>query len=54
MKKIHEIKDKILIKSVLENVEFGTLALCVENKPYSLPLNFVEFENDIYFHVFSS
>lgn len=50
MKKIHEIKDKILIKSVLENVEFGTLALCVENKPYSLPLNFVQFENDIYFH----
>jgi len=50
MKKIHEIKDKILIKGVLENTEFGTLALCFENKPYSLPLNFVEFNNDIYFH----
>lgn len=50
MKKIHEITDEILINGVLENVEFGTLALCVENKPYSLPLNFVQFENDIYFH----
>ena len=50
MKKIHEITDEILINGVLENAEFGTLALCVENKPYSLPLNFVQFENDIYFH----
>ncbi|APW65388.1 MULTISPECIES: pyridoxamine 5'-phosphate oxidase family protein [Arcobacteraceae] len=50
MKKIHEIKDKILINGVLEKVEFGTLALCFENKPYSLPLNFVQFKNDIYFH----
>ena len=50
MKKIHEIKDEVLIKGVLENAEFGTLALCVENRPYSLPLNFVEFNNDIYFH----
>jgi nitroimidazol reductase NimA-like FMN-containing flavoprotein (pyridoxamine 5'-phosphate oxidase superfamily) len=50
MKKMHEIKDEILIQGVLENAEFGTLALCVENRPYSLPLNFVEFNKNIYFH----
>jgi len=50
MKKMHEIKDELLISSVLENAEFGTFAFCSKNIPYSLPLNFVEYKNDIYFH----
>ncbi len=45
-----EIKDKTLIYNVLDKAEYGTLALCVENKPYAVPLNFVRIENDIYFH----
>lgn len=50
MKQIFEIKDKKIIKEVLENAEFGTLAICDENKPYSLPVNFVELDGEIYFH----
>ena len=50
MKKIFEIKDKILIYDVLDKAEYGTLALCVENKPYAVPVNFVRIEDDIYFH----
>lgn len=50
MKRIHDIKDKNLISEILEKAEFGSLALCFENKPYSLPLNFVEFKNEIFFH----
>jgi len=50
MKKIFEIKDKKIISEMLHTVEYGTLAICSNNKPYSLPINFVEFNNDIYFH----
>jgi nitroimidazol reductase NimA-like FMN-containing flavoprotein (pyridoxamine 5'-phosphate oxidase superfamily) len=50
MQKIVEITDKNLIKEVLDNVEYGTLALCVDNKPYSLPINFVEYNNEMFFH----
>ncbi len=50
MKKAFEIKDKKKILEVLNNASFGTLSLCFNNKPYSIPLNFVEFENEIYFH----
>ena len=45
-----EIKDKTIIYSILDKAEYGTLALCVENKPYAVPLNFVRIEDDIYFH----
>ncbi len=45
-----EIKDKALIYDVLDKAEYGTLALCVENKPYAVPLNFVRIDDDIYFH----
>ena len=45
-----EIKDKTLIYDVLDKAEYGTLALCVENKPYAVPVNFVRVEDDIYFH----
>lgn len=50
MKKAHEIKDELLINEIFEEIEFGTLALCVDNKPYSLPINFVKNGNEIYFH----
>ena len=50
MKKTVTITDNNIIKEILEGAEFGTLALCVDNKPYSLPLNFVELNGEIFFH----
>jgi len=50
MKKLFEITDNKQISEILDNAEFGTLALCVENKPYSLPINFVELNGEIFFH----
>lgn len=50
MKKTFDIKDKEQISEVLNNASFGTLSLSIDNKPYSTPLNFVEFEDEIYFH----
>jgi len=50
MKKAFEITDEKIISEILDNAQYGTLALCVENKPYSVPINFVEFEGDIIFH----
>ena len=45
-----EIKDKTLIYDVLDKAEYGTLALCVEDNPYAVPLNFVRVGDNIYFH----
>ncbi len=45
-----EIKDKTIIYNILDKAEYGTLALCIENKPYAVPVNFVRIEDDIYFH----
>ncbi len=45
-----EIKNKTIIYNILDKAEYGTLALCVENRPYAVPLNFVRIEDDIYFH----
>jgi uncharacterized protein len=45
-----EIKDKELIVDILANVEYGTLALCNDNQPYSVPVNFVYNGGSIYFH----
>jgi hypothetical protein len=45
-----EIKDKKMIDEILNSIEYGTLALCSDNKPYSVPVNFVYDENIIYFH----
>ena len=50
MRKIFEIIDKNLIDEVIENAEYGTLALCNDNKPYSIPINFVESNDEIFFH----
>jgi nitroimidazol reductase NimA-like FMN-containing flavoprotein (pyridoxamine 5'-phosphate oxidase superfamily) len=45
-----EIKNKQLIEEVLNSVEYGTLALCKDNIPYSVPVNFVYDDNSLYFH----
>ena len=50
MKALFEIKDINLINEILDNAEYGTLALCMNNKPYSVPINFVRINKDIYFH----
>jgi len=50
MNQIFEIKDSVIINSVLDRVEYGTLALSVDNVPYAVPVNFVCIENTIYFH----
>lgn len=49
MKKIFEITDTSSIEGLLDEIEFGTLALSGE-KPYSVPVNFVYLNNAIYFH----
>ncbi len=50
MKAQVRIKDKNIIVKLLEDVEYGTLALSKNNIPYSLPINFVYAEDTIYFH----
>ena len=45
-----EIKDIDQIYSVLDSVEYGTLALSVDDLPYAVPLNFVRIGECIYFH----
>jgi len=50
LKSIFEIKNREIIKEVLDSVEFGTLAICKDDKPHSLPVNFVYLNKCIYFH----
>jgi len=50
MKSQFKITNQELITNILNNAKYGTLALCSNNKPYSVPLNFVCVDNDIYFH----
>ncbi len=50
MKQIFEITDQNIINKLLNKAEYGTLALCENNKPYSIPLNFVMLNNAIYIH----
>ncbi len=50
MQQNFETTDKSTINTLLQNAEYGTLALCADNRPYSLPINFVQMDGDIYFH----
>ena len=50
MKQVFEIKDKETIDGLLASASYGTLAICADDKPYSLPINFVQIGEDIYFH----
>ena len=45
-----EISDTTLIYAVLDSAEYGTLAVCQENRPYAVPLNFARIDETIYFH----
>ncbi len=50
MKSQFEIKNKNEMEDILKNVSYGTLALCKDNLPYTLPINFVKIDEYIYFH----
>ncbi len=50
MKEIFEIKDKKIIDEILQSAEYGTLALCCDDIPYSIPVNFVKSGEVVYFH----
>ncbi len=45
-----KIEDRKIINQILDQAEYGTLALSVDNTPYAVPLNFVRIEDTIYFH----
>ena len=45
-----EITDKTLIYEVLDNAEYGTLALSIDDTPYAVPVNFVRIDDALYFH----
>jgi len=50
LKKAFTVTDKKIIQNILYEAEYGTLALSFDNKPYSIPINFMELNDDIYFH----
>jgi uncharacterized protein len=50
MKSVFKITDPLIIDDTLSTIEYGTLALCVDNTPYSVPLNYVHDGDIIYFH----
>ena len=50
MKQAFEITDQNTIDTLLHSQSYGTLALCADNKPYSLPINYVHIDDAIYFH----
>jgi hypothetical protein len=50
MKPQFEITDKALIDDILQTVSYGTLALCKNDVPYSVPVNFVFVDEVVYFH----
>ena len=45
-----DVKDENSINEVLQASEYGTLSLISDGKPYVVALNFVFFENSIFFH----
>ena len=50
MKSQFEIKDKKDIDDILLKAQYGTLALCSQNRPYSIPINYVYIDDVFYFH----
>jgi len=44
------INEQEKLEAILNTVSYGTLALCKDEKPYSIPVNFVYEEGAIYFH----
>ncbi len=49
-RKEFDVKDENSINEILQTCEYGTLSLISEGKPYVVALNFVFFENSIFFH----
>ncbi len=45
-----EITEKAVIYDVLDNAEYGTLALSIDDTPYAVPVNFVRIDDALYFH----
>ncbi len=50
MKSIFKVENLEIIYEVLDKAQYGTLAICRDDKPYSLPLNFVRIDDNLYFH----
>ena len=50
LKNIFKVENQEIIHNILDKAEYGTLATCRDNKPYSLPLNFVRIDDCLYFH----
>jgi len=50
MKSIFVVKDETIINAMMSDAEYGTLALCSDETPYSVPVNFVHEKDVIYFH----
>ena len=50
MKSIFKVENYEIIYEVLDKAQYGTLAICRDDKPYSLPLNFVRIDDNLYFH----
>lgn len=50
MRRVFAITDKNLIANVLDEAEYGVLALSKDNMPYAVPVNFVYHAEAIYFH----
>ncbi len=44
------IEDEKSIDNILNECEYGTLSLISDDKPYCVALNFVKYEDSIYFH----
>lgn len=49
-RKEFDVKDENSINEILQTCEYGTLSLISDVKPYVVALNFVFFENSIFFH----
>ena len=49
-RKEFDVKDENSINEILQTCEYGTLSLISEGKPYVVALNFVQYNNAIYFH----
>jgi len=50
LKSTFEIRDESIIAQVLSEAEYGTLAISKDDRPYSLPINFTQLNDAIYFH----
>jgi len=50
MNPIFETEEKAVIYEILDQAEYGTLALSIDSMPYAVPVNFVRIADDIYFH----